>query len=74
MKAIGLAILVLSFLARAENLVLSGGKGPGAGKQIVLIAGDQEYRSEESIPALARILATHHGFKCTVLFSSAKSS
>ncbi|HND53043.1 MAG TPA: GDSL-type esterase/lipase family protein, partial [Pirellulaceae bacterium] len=28
-----------------------------------------EYRSEESLPALARILAKHHGFKCTVLFN-----
>jgi len=43
---------------------------PGRGKHIVLIAGDQEYRSEESIPALARILATRHGFHCTVLFST----
>ncbi len=34
----------------------------------MLIAGDQEYRSEESIPALAQILAERHGFKCTVLF------
>jgi type 1 glutamine amidotransferase len=50
-------------------LVFEGGRGPGKGKHIVLIAGDQEYRSEESIPQLARILATHHGFKCTVLFS-----
>jgi type 1 glutamine amidotransferase len=39
------------------------------GKNIVLIAGDQEYRSEESIPALAKILETRHGFHCTVLYS-----
>jgi type 1 glutamine amidotransferase len=38
-------------------------------KHIVLIAGDQEYRSEESIPALARILA-RRGFQCTVLYST----
>lgn len=37
--------------------------------RIVLIAGDQEYRSEESIPALAKILETRHGFHCTVLYS-----
>ena len=42
---------------------------PGQGKRVVLIAGDQEYRSEESIPALARILETRHGFHCTVLYS-----
>jgi hypothetical protein len=38
--------------------------------RIVLIAGDQEYRSEESIPALAKILETRHGFHCTVLYST----
>src|SRR5207302_9395545 len=49
---------------------LSGGNGGGRGKHIVLIAADQEYRSEESIPALARMLSVHHGFRCTVLFST----
>ena len=39
------------------------------GRHIVLIAGDQEYRSEESLPALAKILETRHGFHCTVLYS-----
>jgi type 1 glutamine amidotransferase len=38
------------------------------GKHIVLIAGDQEYRSEEALPQLAAILSTRHGFKCTVLY------
>ncbi|MCP3914736.1 MAG: ThuA domain-containing protein [bacterium] len=39
------------------------------GKHVVLIAGDEEYRSEEALPMLGRILARHHGFRCTVLFS-----
>ncbi len=38
-------------------------------KHIVLVSGDEEYRSEEALPQLAKILATHHGFKCTVLFA-----
>jgi hypothetical protein len=38
------------------------------GKRIVLIAGDDEYRSEESMPMLGQILAKHHGFEVTVLF------
>jgi hypothetical protein len=42
---------------------------PGKGKHVVLIAAEQEYRSEQSMPMLAKILATHHGFDCTVLFS-----
>jgi len=43
--------------------------GPGNGKHIVLISGDEEYRSEEALPLLAKILSKHHGFKTTVLFS-----
>lgn len=56
---------------RADDpwVVYEGREGPGVGKHIVLIAGDDEYRSEELIPQLAKILATHHGFKCTVLFA-----
>lgn len=38
-------------------------------KYIVLIAGDEAYRSEESMPMLAKILAARHGFRTTVLFS-----
>ena len=50
-------------------LDIPGGKGPGQGKTVVLIAGDEEYRSEEMIPELARILAHRHGFHCLVLFA-----
>lgn len=42
---------------------------PGKGKNIVLIAGDEEYRSEDGMPMLGKILSVHHGFNCTVLFS-----
>jgi type 1 glutamine amidotransferase len=47
----------------------SGQAGPGRGKHIVLVAGDEEYRSEEALPMLGKILAVRHGFDCTVLFS-----
>jgi type 1 glutamine amidotransferase len=50
-------------------VVYEGGDGPGKGKHIVLISGDEEYRSEEALPQLGKILAQHHGFKCTVLFA-----
>ncbi|WP_075084046.1 PVC-type heme-binding CxxCH protein [Mariniblastus fucicola] len=43
--------------------------GIGAGKHIVFLAGDHEYRSEETCPAIARLMAKHFGFKCTVLFN-----
>jgi Trehalose utilisation len=50
-------------------IVFDGREGPGKGKHVVLISGDEEYRSEETLPQLAKILANHHGFKCTVLFA-----
>jgi hypothetical protein len=46
-----------------------GHAGPGNGKHIVLLSGDEEYRSEEGLPMLAKILSQRHGFKCSVLFS-----
>ncbi len=58
----------------AQWLTYPGGKGPGAGKHIVLLAGDEEYRSEEALPQLAKILSERHGFKCTVLFSINKTT
>ena len=72
-----LAALVIALPAVAAEAFTSGpgwlefpaGQGAGAGKHVVLLAGDEEYRSEESMPMLARILSECHGFKCTVLFS-----
>src|SRR5262245_60994194 len=56
--------------ARAKDwVVYDGKKGPGQGKHIVFLTGDEEYRSVEGLPQLAKILAVRHGFKCTVLFS-----
>ena len=64
-----MTVLINCTLAAGPLLVYEGASGPGKGKHIVLIAGDQEYRSEEAIPMLAQILAKRHGFKCTVLFA-----
>jgi len=50
-------------------LDVSGGAGPGAGKRVVLVSGDEEYRSEEALTQLAKILATRHGFDCRVVYS-----
>lgn len=49
-------------------LTYPGGDGTGKGKHIILIAADQEYRSEQAMPMMAGILSKHHGFDCTVLF------
>jgi hypothetical protein len=57
--------------AQSENSVTYiGESGPGLGKHIVFLASDHEYRGEETCPALARILARHYGFKCTVIFGT----
>jgi type 1 glutamine amidotransferase len=67
-----LVLLVLTGVpAWADDpwVVYGGFDGPGKGKHIVLVSGDEEYRSEEALPQLAKILAKHHGFKCTVLFA-----
>jgi hypothetical protein len=50
-------------------LVFQGTEGPGKGFSIVLVSGDEEYRSEEALPMLAKILSFHHGFDCAVLFA-----
>lgn len=60
--------LFLAASAFGQHLVYEGESGIGKGKHIVFIANDHEYRSEQTSPALAKILAKHHGFKCTVLF------
>lgn len=66
---IAVCLTVVFSAQSAEPLTYEGGDGIGKGKHIVLLAGDHEYRSEETIPAFARVLSKHHGFKCTVLFN-----
>ena len=68
-----LAVLIVTLAASStfaadQWITFQGKDGPGKGKHIVLISGDEEYRSEEYLPQLAKILADRHGFTCTVLF------
>lgn len=51
--------------AADSAVVWEGEEGVGKGKHIVFLAGDHEYRGEEILPALARILAKHYGFRCS---------
>ena len=75
--ALRLWAALLSFLAVFANRVAAGVPwitfdgydGPGKGKHIVFLAGDDEYRSEELIPQFDKIAAARHGFTCTVLFA-----
>lgn len=64
-----MALTSSAALAADQWLTFEGKEGPGKGKHVVLISGDEEYRSEEGLPQLAKILANHHGFTCTVVFS-----
>lgn len=66
-------LLMLSHLAtpalETGSVHYPGTDGPGKGRHVVLIAGDEEYRSEDGLPMLGKILSRRHGFDCTVLFS-----
>jgi hypothetical protein len=72
---LALSIALITFGSRAQDdpakhrVVYKGDKGPGVGKNIVFIATDHEYRGEESLPALARIMAKRYGFTCTVVYA-----
>ena len=68
-------ILLLTLLCTAVSAqdyleIAANPGGAGKGKTVVLVAGDEEYRTEETMPMLAKILAKTHGFNCIVLFST----
>jgi Trehalose utilisation len=77
MRFTKIAVLVIGSLAVAPqrpadtSITYPAVAGPGQGRHVVLLAGDEEYRSEEALPMLAKILSQRHGFKTTVLFSVA---
>ncbi|MCF7674637.1 MAG: ThuA domain-containing protein [Akkermansiaceae bacterium] len=77
MKTLAAAASLLAFAqiaapaAEPDWVTYPGGNGVGKGKHVVLIAGDEEYRSEDGLPQLGKILSQRHGFACTVLFSVA---
>ncbi|HEY4308381.1 MAG TPA: ThuA domain-containing protein [Pirellulales bacterium] len=67
MVVLGMAGVVAA--AESSWVSYEGEAGPGKGLHVVLVSGDEEYRSEEALPQLAKILAKRQGFKCTVLFA-----
>lgn len=73
MRRLLLVVVALAFTlpVRAADpwLEVRGVAGPGKGKRVVLVSGDEEYRSEEALSQLAKILGLHHGFDCTVLYA-----
>ena len=75
-RTLSLTVLYAMFAsplaAQDPWVVYKGEAGPGKGKKVVLVSGDEEYRSEEMLPQLGKILAKRHGFDCTVLFAIGK--
>lgn len=73
MKSICITLLALALSGVstfAEDwLHFPAKEGTANGKKIVLVSGDEEYRTEETFPMLAKILSQKHGFDCTVLFA-----
>ena len=62
-------VLLFSCALTAQVASYPAGHGPGQGKHVVLIAGDDgEYHSEETLPQLAKILSQRHGFDSKVIF------
>ena len=70
-RSLSLFLLFPSISFAADDLWITfpGGDGPGKGKTIVFVSGDEEYRTEQSMPQMAKILSERHGFTCTVLFA-----
>ncbi len=64
-----LSLLPASAADRLSFEAKETAKGTASPKHIVLIAGDEEYRTEETMPMLAKLLSQKHGFRCTVLFA-----
>ena len=64
-----MTLFVSNAFAQEDHIVYEPAEGTANGKHIVLVSGDEEYRSEESCTMLGKILSQKHGFKCTVLFA-----
>ena len=72
--ALVLALLLAPLAAEMRqatqvSLTYPAKSGAGKGRHVVFLSGDEEYRSEEGLPMLAKILSQRHGFKTSVLFS-----
>ncbi|MCH9654274.1 MAG: ThuA domain-containing protein [Planctomycetes bacterium] len=67
MKPLSYLLMCSSFLMLGTTIVV---EAEAAEKpHVVFVTGDDEYRSEESMPMLAKILKRDYGFKVTVCYS-----
>ena len=65
-RALAAALLLSPLLPAAAPAQAAPAADP---VHVVFVTGDEEYRSEESMPMLARILERDHGFRATVLYA-----
>lgn len=65
------AVVLSTGLVKAadDRLHFPPKEGTANGKKIVLVSGDEEYRTEETMPMLGKILSQKYGFDCVVLFA-----
>lgn len=71
MRCVLLAVILLvgSFLAMPSANAVDQEKDTPKKPHVVFITGDCEYRSEVSMPMIAKILEGRHGMKCSVCFA-----
>lgn len=65
-RILGLFFALAGFVP-AQVVFKPPAEAPQHGKRVALLAGDEEYRSEEGLPMLAKILSQRHGFYATVV-------
>jgi type 1 glutamine amidotransferase len=71
-------LFCLGVIASGEPVIAWAGEAPAPTRpdarvpHVVFVTGDEEYRSEESMPMLAKILHRDHGFNVTVCYALGK--
>jgi type 1 glutamine amidotransferase len=66
--ALAMALGGIFALGLIHGTVSAPGQAPAA-PHVVFVTGDCEYRSEITMPMIAKILETHHGMKCTICYA-----
>jgi hypothetical protein len=64
-----LGVTLIAAPLQSGAITYPAAPGPGPGKHVVFLSGDEEYRGEEALPMLAKILSRRHSFRTTVLFA-----
>ena len=62
---LAVCIIMAGYAQADDKWVVYQPKGKPAGKHIVFVTGDEEYRSEEALPQLGKILAVQRNTPAT---------